>query len=100
MKSNETRISIYVQVLDENNMARHDMIKIVRGEVTAFNIDCAVLKNINNTIYDDIYLCLSVYLSVCLSVCLSLSVFLSVCLSVCLCVLCRVWCSLRWSSRG
>jgi len=49
---NETNIPIYIQILDESNIRLYDMIKSVGGEVVGLKVDCAIIKNINNTSYD------------------------------------------------
>jgi ATP-dependent exoDNAse (exonuclease V) alpha subunit len=53
MKIMETNIPIYIQILDESNIRLYDMIKTVGGEVVGLKVDCAIIKNINNTSYDN-----------------------------------------------
>ena len=50
---NETNLPMYIQVLDESNIKLYNMIKHIGGELLGRKVDCAIVKGITNTDYND-----------------------------------------------
>ena len=50
---NETNIPMYLQVLDDSNIKLYDMVKKMGGELVARNVDCAIVRNIENKEFND-----------------------------------------------
>jgi hypothetical protein len=53
IKLNETNIPMYIQVLDESNIKLYDMIKHVGGELVGRKVDCAIVRGMTNTDYNE-----------------------------------------------